>query len=885
MGKARHAAAEEVVRKYPSLGRLGWKRRKIPVIQQLSATECGAASLAMVLGYLGKEVGLEEVRDVCGSSRDGMNALAILNAGQLLGLRGRGIKVDIKDLHLLDGGTTILHWDFAHFVVLAEVHDRWVDIVDPALGRRRVPMEEFRRSFTGVALVFEPGDLFARQKREGIVWDTIKSLILQSGMLPRIVVISLILQIFGLAMPILMGLLIDRILPRGDLDLLVVILAGLAVLIVFEGIGTLVRGHLLLHLRTVLDTRMTMGFLDHLVSLPYAYFQLRSAGDLMMRLNSNATVREKLTSSTLSAILDGLLVVLYLALLFVGNLAIALAALLVALLDVMVFIVLRRKQHELNTQALAATAKSQGYQVEMLTAMETLKATGNEQRSVSRWSNLFVDSLNVMLDRDRLSVAAEAILSVMRAGGPLIILATGALQVLDGEMSLGSMLSLNAIAGSFLGPLSGLVTTAMSLNLVRSYLERVNDVLQAEPEQHNSNRIRKPGQLSGRVELEQVTFRYGPKGPMVVDGVSLKIEPGQFVAVVGPSGSGKSTLAALIVGLYGPTSGRILFDGIDLAELDLRWLRPQLGIVNQNLALFGTTIRENIALSDPTLGLAEVTEAAQLAAVHEDIMAMPLGYNTPLVDRGGSLSGGQKQRLALARALVRKPALLLLDEATSALDAVTERRVQEALDQLRSTRIVIAHRLSTVKRADLILVMDRGRIVEQGDHQQLIKQSGSYAALVAAQMDGEGRRALAVEREPVGRPPSPPAASPPVASPSAGNWDDSAVTTVRQQQVVFEEQLEDTEPRPQTFGPSSRSLVNLQAIGPDQVRSLPPEKIRQLAAEQLRTMPPSEADRMTEAHLPALAAERLRVMASQALRLERLQREQLGGRRPPSYRS
>lgn len=731
--------------RFPSLKKVGLsRRRRIPYIQQLSDTECGCACLAMVLGYYGREIGLEEVRDVCGSSRDGMNALAVLNAANLLGLRGRGVKVEEQQFHMLEP-CTVLHWEFQHFVVLEKMGTRFVEIVDPAYGRRRVPMEQFKKSFTGVALLFEPSEVFEKKKKKDVLWQTVKDVIGRTGLLPRIVVISLLVQVFGLAVPMLTGELIDRVLPRGDLYLLTVILVGLSILIVFNLLATMIRGHLLLHMRTVLDTKMTLGFLDHLVSLPYSYFQLRGAGDLMMRMNSNATVREVLTSTTLSAILDGLLVFVYLGILFIGNTTMALTVLLVAALDVITYLLIRRRQRELAGQNLQVQAKSQSFQVEMLTSMETLKATGNEHRAVGNWSNLFVDALNIDIERGRLSLKLDSFLGALRVAGPLAILAVGAIQVMHQEMTLGTMFSLNAVAGSFLMPLSGLVGTAMSMDMLRGYLARVNDVLEAQPEQ-NRARVKPAHKLAGQISLERVSFRYSPQGALVVEDVSIDIQPGQFVAIVGRSGAGKSTLANLLLGLYIPTAGRITFDGVDLAEMDLRSVRQQMGIVNQKLSLFGTTIRQNIALADPGLSLDEVVEAAKLACIHDDIMAMPLGYNTPLVDGGASVSGGQKQRLALARGLVRRPAILLLDEATSALDAVTERHVQDALANLACTRVVIAHRLSTIMNADLILVMDQGRVVESGDHEGLLAAGGFYAELIASQMSAESRRPRGSER-------------------------------------------------------------------------------------------------------------------------------------------
>jgi ATP-binding cassette subfamily B protein len=718
--------------RFPALGKLGRRGRRIPVVQQLAATECGAACLTMVLAYHGKTVPLEDVRETCSVNRDGVNALTLLNAGSFYGLRGRGAQVDIDELELLEPGA-ILHWSFNHFVVFERVRRKGVEIVDPALGRRRVTMDDFRREFTGVALLLEPGDGFLPETRaRNHLWPAVRQVLGKTGLLPRILVTSLMVQAASLAVPMLTVQLVDQVVPRGDQRLLELLGAGVAAMVLFNFVATLVRGHLLLNLRTLVDARMTLGFIDHLTRLPYSYFQLRSAGDLMMRLNSNSTVREILTSSVLSGVFDGLMVVLYLVIMIVISPLLSGVVVACGVANLAVYLMSRRRQRDRAAQSLQTESKSQSYQVEMLTSMETLKAMGAEHRAVSHWSGLFVDVLNASLERGRLAASVEAFTSALRMGAPLLVLGVGALLVLKGRLSLGTMLAFDALAIGFLNPLSKLVDTALQLELMGRYLERLNDVLDTPVEQAQAAR-RAAHRLTGHIALDRVSFRYGPLAPFVVDDVSVEIAPGQFVAIVGRSGAGKTTLAQLLMGLYRPTSGKIMFDGVDLSEYDLRSVRQQIGIVTQSHHLFGATIRENIALSDPSLPMAAVIEAAKLADIHDEIMAMPLGYHTLLVDRGASISGGQRQRLALARALVRRPAVLLLDEATSALDSVSEAKIHRALTELRCTRVVIAHRLSTVRRATIILVMDQGKVAEVGSHEDLLAAGGAYWELVAAQ--------------------------------------------------------------------------------------------------------------------------------------------------------
>ncbi len=726
--------------RFPALRKLrpAGRRRRIPFIQQTTTTDCGAACLSMVLGYHGKQVRLDEVREITGVSRDGSSAAAILRAGRWFGVRGRAVQIeDVEDLEYLEK-PAILHWRFHHFVVFeSSTKDGGAMIVDPAGGRRRVSRKELRRCFTGVALTLRPAEDFetAANRPQGLA-RFLKQILARSELLSRILAISVMLQLLSLALPLLTGVLVDRVVPRGDGHLLAVLSAGLAAIVVFNFLSTWIRAHLLLHLRTHLDAEMTLDFLHHLIDLPYAFFHQRSAGDLMMRLNSNTTIREILTSGALSGVLDGALVSIYLVLLLLAHWQMALLVLMLGLLRVGLFLLTRRRYRDLMSEALQAQARSRGYQVQMLAGIETLKALGAEQRAVEHWSNLFVDELNVSLARGRLSALFDALLAALGTASPFIILVFGSLAVLAGELTLGTMLALSALATGFLGPLSTLVSTAVQLQLLGSYLERVNDVLETPKEQEREE-VSRALELRGRVTLDQVSFRYSATAPAAVQGVSVDIEPGSFVAVVGSTGAGKSTFANLCLGLHRPTSGRILFDGVDLGTLDLRSVRSQLGIVSQQPYLFGTSIRENIALTDPTLPLSRVVEAAKLAHIHDEVMAMPMGYETQLADGGASLSGGQRQRLALARALVNRPAVLLLDEATSNLDAVTERRIQDELARLSCTRIVIAHRLSTIMAADLILVLHNGRLVEQGNHRQLMARHGGYRELVAAQLQRE----------------------------------------------------------------------------------------------------------------------------------------------------
>jgi len=527
------------------------------------------------------------------------------------------------------------------------------------------------------------------------------------------------------------------VIPHRDWNLLTVLGLGLATVVLFHVLTVLLRSYLLNYLRTAVDAQLSFGFMDHLARLPYAFFVERSSGDLLQRFESNRSLRHNLTAATLSSLLDGFLVCAYVILLFAASTAIGALVVGLGALQIVLFLILRRPTKELASRELEAQSRTQGHLVEMLAGMEALKSLGAEQRSVERWSHFFVDELNVSLERARIGSIAGSLSSGLTLGSPMAILIVGTVQVLQGDLSLGTMLMLNALAAGFLQPLSSLVAIAFQLQETRGHIERIEDVMGAEVERDPAQ-VRSTPSLTGRIALESVSFRYGPREPWAVRDVTVEIRPGQKVAIVGRSGAGKSTLSRLLVGLYRPEAGRVTYDGEDLESLDVHALRSQIGVVTQDAHVFGTTLRSNIALVDPAASLDDVAVAARLAEIHNDIAAMPLGYDTVLADGGASLSGGQRQRLALARAVLRRPAILLLDEATSDLDAMTESKVMENLAAMKATRVIIAHRLSTVRDADQILVMEDGAIVESGRHLELLALGGAYAGLIAAQTGSDG---------------------------------------------------------------------------------------------------------------------------------------------------
>lgn len=709
---------------------------RVPIVRQMQWSDCGAACLSMVLRYHGHFERLETIRKRLGVSQGGLNARQILDAGSSYGLSGRGLRVDIGSLAALKPAT-ILHWEFNHFVVFEKAGKEGLTIIDPASGRRTVSWKRVETAFTGVALELTPTASFVgKQQTRGRRFASIRTLLAKhKTSLLRILSISILLRVLALSIPVFVGVMVDRVVPRSDHNLLSVAAIGFALVMLFDFLSGLIRSYLLVSLRVKMDASMTLDFLEHLVSLPYSFFQNRPTGDLLMRVNSNATIREILTSNTVSGLLDGVLVLMYLLIVLwvsplLGAIAIAFGA-----VHLSVFVLSRRRTSDLMAEDLESQAKSQSYMVQFLGGIETLKASGSEVQAIERWSNLFARQLNVSVSRAKLSAWVDSIRQSVQRFAPVVILFVGAQMVMANEMSLGTMLAVNALAASIFGPLSSLVNSALQLQLLGSFFERIEDVVDNDREQAQGA-FPPAHRLEGEVRLEGVSFQYSESDASAVDNIDLHIAPGTTVAIVGPSGCGKSTLGKLIAGLYTPTAGRVTYDGRNVSEMELRSLRRQLGVVPQAPYIFGSTIKENICLSWPGAEMHRVSKAAHLACIHDDIMNMNMGFDTAVADGGASLSGGQRQRIAIARAILTNPAVMILDEATSALDSETENRVARHLRGLHSTQIIIAHRLSTIEHADIIVVMDKGAIVESGTHQDLIARRGLYCSLVGAQDKG-----------------------------------------------------------------------------------------------------------------------------------------------------
>jgi len=716
--------------------------RRFAWIQQAEEMDCGAACLAMICkhyGIVGMTLG--KLRELANVTTQGATLDSLARTGESIGFTTRGVQCTFDTLRSFEL-PVIVHWEGYHYVVVYGISSSQVWVADPAVGFKKMSVEEFERGWSGTCLTFtRRQDMAAQTLVSRSPWVRFARYLLPyKKILVHLFMATFVIQILGIVPPMIIQNILDGVIVHQNVNLLHLLIVGLIISNLFTQLTATIRATLANFMVRKLDFTMMSQFLRHTFSLPYSFFAKRKTGDIFARFQENQTIRAFLTESTITTVLNLLMIFIYFSVLFLYNvkLTLLLIAFVVPILGLTVLVTPRVKKFAREVFAASTDAKS--YLMESIGGAETVKGMGIERPVRLKWETKYAKALEVQFRSASFNIGVGFCGQLLNSATTIAILWTGASLVLDRELTIGQLIAFNALMGSVLSPLMGLVGLWSLANDASVAMERLGDVLDLEPEQKAediTSRVVIP-ELQGDVRFESVYFRYGGEDtPYVLENISLAIKPGELVAIVGRSGSGKTTLAKLLVGFYQPSEGRLTVDGYDISVIDKEYYRQQVGYVMQSNLLFSGTIAENIACGNDEPDRRRIEDVAKKADAHAFISKMPQGYQQIVGERGTGLSGGQIQRLCIARALYRDPRLLVLDEATSALDSQSESNIIASLDEVLKgrTAVVIAHRLSTIMRADKILVLYEGKVVEQGRHQELVDRKGMYYELVQKQLN------------------------------------------------------------------------------------------------------------------------------------------------------
>ena len=710
------------------------KKIKVPTVLQMEASECGAASLTMILRYYGKYVPLEQVRVECGVSRDGSKASNILKAARHYGMEAKGYNKEpakLVDMHL----PLVIHWNFSHFLVLEGMGKNKYHLNDPVSGRRSVTEEEFNQSFTGIVLSFIPEADFKKEGQKNKVSKVIiNRLSGLKGALTYVVLLGLALVITGIILPVFSRIFIDDVFLGGNSSWIFGLLFGMGMTAVFRGVLTWMQKYILLKIETKIAVSSSSSFLWHILNLPAVFFSQRASGDIATRMQSNDKVAKFISSRLTSTVINLLMVIFYFFLMLRYNTVLAVMGFLIASVNIMYLKFVSSHRKDSNNRLLKDRGLLLATSMNGLQIIETIKAGGSESDFFAKWSGYQTKALNAEQELGLSSNYLNALAVLLTGINNGVVLTAGALFILQGNMTIGMLVAFQSLMESFMTPVKEIVGLGTELQEIEGEIERLEDVMSHPTDFENINEMKSEDEenykLEGFVEFRNITFGYSSLEAPLIENFSLKLRPGSRVALVGGSGSGKSTIAKLLAGVYQPWSGEILFDGRPRSQWPKSVIANSLSMVDQEIRIFRDSIRDNITLWDETVTEAELTRGAKDACIHDDITVRTGGYDQSMAEGGKNFSGGQRQRIEIARALVQNPSILVLDEATSALDPLMEKIVDDNIRRRGCTCMIVAHRLSTIRDCDEIILLSKGKILERGTHDELYAKNGNYTGLI-----------------------------------------------------------------------------------------------------------------------------------------------------------
>jgi len=714
----------------------GNSRVKVPTILQMEATECGAASLSMILSHYGLWLPLEKLRQECGVNRDGSKASCVIRAARNRGCTANGYRWNADRLKELMTFPLIIHWEFNHFVVLEGIKGDTVYLNDPAMGRRTVKWDDFRTSYTGVALHVVPNEAFEPEgERYNIFKDVAIKLSKDKWAVLFIILLNLGMIIPGLASPVFSQIFLDDILTKKHPDWMFNFCLAMTVSWVVCGVMTWLQAVILTRWQKKLTLADSSSFFWHLLRLPMQFFNQRFAGEVASRVNFNESIAGVLSGPAATAILNFLVAIFYLVLLLQYHVTLTLIGVFFSSINIIMFFALRRHLTDMNMKIQQDAGKEYGTTMNGLMMIETIKANGNESDFFAKWAGYRAKVLKAGQEVALWQMTATIIPTLFGGINGALIMTIGGFSIMDGVLTAGMFTAFQSLMGSFQAPVGALLGLGSTLQTTEMQMQRLDDVRKYEIDDLNCREEKFPegqpiGRLNGELELRDIDFGYSPLEKPLISKFSLHIEPGHWVAVVGASGSGKSTVAKVVTGIYEEWSGEVRFDGVKRRELPRAVIVNSISAVDQDVFQITGTVAQNLALFDDSVRRSDIIQAAKDACIHDDILMLEKGYDSEVSEGGLNFSGGQRQRLEIARALATNPSLLILDEATSALDPMTEQTVLENIRRRGCSCLIVAHRLSTIRDCDEIIVLHHGQVVERGTHRDMIQHDGAYRRLI-----------------------------------------------------------------------------------------------------------------------------------------------------------